>query len=174
MADASNGTHDGAQLLGLVWRLVRDEGFDPADFVLAGSARLMATGFRRRLSDIDIVARGETWSRARELARVGRGYTERTAVSGARVVRLFEGLVEVCDHWFMPGLESDSIIDRAERIDGLPYMTLADLKAYKQKLDRPKDRRDLAVIARSEGAQRQLPLTPVLLSADREKALASV
>lgn len=148
MANARGNTHNGSHLLGLVWRLVRDEAFDPEDFVLVGSARLLATGHRRRLSDIDIVARGDTWLRALKLAELGRGYTEHTKVSGATVVRLFEGLVEVCDRWFMPGCDTDTLIDQADGFDGLRYMALDDFKAYKQKLDRPKDRLDLAMLER--------------------------
>lgn len=141
-------THDGAQLIGLVWRLVREGVFNRDDFVITGSARMLATGHRRRLSDIDIVARGETWRRTVELVRFGQGYTERTAISGAKVVRLCEGMVEVCDHWFMPESDTDELIDRADDIEGLRYMSLQDLKAYKEHLDRPKDRIDLALLER--------------------------
>lgn len=148
IAKAHNKTHDGRQLTDLVRRLVRDEGFEKSEFVIVGSGRLVATGHRRRMSDIDLVARGHTWQRAGELVKLGRGYLEYAQFSGDRVIRLYEGLVEVCDHWFMDGAETDTLIQSAEILDGLPYMRLHDLEAYKRQLDRPKDRRDLAVLSR--------------------------
>lgn len=142
-------THDGWRLIALVRRLIRDEDFDPKDFVIVGSGRLVPTQHRSRISDVDLVARGRTWNRANELVELGRGYKEYAKFSGALVIRLYEGLVEVCDHWFMDGAETDVLIESAEILDGLPYMRLDDLEAYKRQLDRPKDRRDLAVLSRT-------------------------
>jgi len=148
IAGTRNKTHDGKQLIALVWRLVRDEGFDPEDFMIMGSGRLVVAGLRNRMSDIDLVARESTWQRAKELVQLGRGYVEYAPFSGAPVIRLYEGLVEVFDHWFMEGAETDALIESAEVLDGLRYMRLEDLEAYKRQLDRPKDRRDLAVLSR--------------------------
>lgn len=134
---------DGEHLIGLVRRLVIEEGFSPEDFVIAGSARLWTSGHRDRISDIDIVARGATWSRALELVESGHGYLETTDISGATVVRLCGGLIEVADHWFMEDSDTDELIDSADVIDGLPYFGYAEIIAYKLRLNRPKDRADL-------------------------------
>ena len=142
--DAAYGKHE---LTNLLRRLIDDEGFAEDEFVVTGSARMLMTGHRTRISDIDIVARGETWHRAVELVSLGRGYTEFTAISGAMVVRLYEGLVEVCDTWFMGEADTDDLIEGAEVMEGLRFITHEDLVAYKRKLNRPKDRSDLAALA---------------------------
>ncbi|WP_199033862.1 hypothetical protein [Glycomyces salinus] len=134
----------GSRLIDLAQRLVLKKGFDPDDFVISGSARLWLSGHRDRISDIDIVARGETWSRALELVYDGQGYLATTHISGAKVVKLHGGLIEVADHWFMEGSDTDDLIDSAEIIDGLRYFGFGEIIAYKLKLFRPKDRADLA------------------------------
>jgi hypothetical protein len=140
--------HNGWRLIDLVRWLVKYRGFDPADFVIAGSARLFVTGLRPYLSDIDILARRATWLRACELAEGGLGRKER-ATSGDEVIRLCGGLVEVFDRWVMPEPGTDALIESAEYIDGLPYMQLEEVVRYKLFLDRDKDRLDLAVLSHS-------------------------
>lgn len=147
VARAHDRAYDSAELIRLVWKLILEEQFEPADFVLAGSARLLITGHRKRLSDIDIIARGDTWQRTLDLVRAGHGYFERTKVSGAMVARLCGGRIEVCDHWFMPGSKTDRLIDEADVHEGLRYFTLREVAAYKRVLDRPKDRADLRAIS---------------------------
>jgi hypothetical protein len=56
-------------------------------------------------------------------------------------------VVEVCQTWLLPGSDTATLLDAAERIDGLKYLPLADVVAYKRMLGRAKDRADLEAIA---------------------------
>jgi hypothetical protein len=140
--------HPGEKLLDLVWGLVGGKGFNTADFVIVGSARLFVTGQRTHLSDIDLLARGSTWRQAREEVDSGRGYRE-NATSEDEVFRLCGGLVEVFDRWLIRETDADHMIDSAEFMGGLPYMSLEELVRYKRFLNRPKDRLDLAKLSYS-------------------------
>ncbi|GAA1664749.1 hypothetical protein GCM10009830_07860 [Glycomyces endophyticus] len=142
-----NQPRNGRQLIELVWWLVRHRGFDPADFVIAGSAWLFVTGHRTYLSDIDILARGTTWLRACELAEGGLGKWARAEASGDMAIRLYGGLVEVFNRWILPEPGTDQLIDSAEFIDGLPFMQREEVVRYKRFLDRDKDQLDLAVLS---------------------------
>ncbi|MEU6250192.1 hypothetical protein [Glycomyces sp. NPDC047010] len=140
--------HDGEKLLGLVGDLITHQGFDPNDFLIVGSARLYVTGHRTHLSDIDLLARGETWRRALREVELGRGHDEKAVASGDKVLRLCGGLVEVFDRWVMPGTSADELIDNPEIMRGLPFMQLEELVRYKRYLNRSKDRADLRALSR--------------------------
>ncbi|WP_100444614.1 hypothetical protein [Glycomyces xiaoerkulensis] len=145
MAVDRAASYDGVSLYKLVWRLVRDQGFDPRDFVLAGSARLWLEGVIPRLADIDIVARGGTWQRALRLAenRTLHNGIYQGENTGEPVAQLYGRRIDVCRSWPCLSKDADALIDHAEIISDLPHMTLADVVAYKSVLDRPKDRGDL-------------------------------
>jgi hypothetical protein len=53
------------------------------------------------------------------------------------VVWLEGGKIEVFGAWL--GWDPDSLIDRAELIDGLPFARLEDVLAFKLSYGRPKD-----------------------------------
>lgn len=128
--------------------------FKPHDFVIAGSARLWVGGLIRHLSDLDLLVRpgSDTWKRAKELAFMHaplfRDEPLRVSdYSGDKIARLYSGVVEVCDRWVLPESEPHELIDRADVIDGLRYLTVADVVEYKRHLNRPKDRADLRMLA---------------------------
>jgi hypothetical protein len=133
--------------------------FDPDDFVIAGSARLWAGGISSHLSDLDIVARAgsATWRRSLELAFehalvFDTPPLRKGQYSGDKIAVLYGGVIEVCQTWILPDRETASLIDEADVIDGLNYMSLNDVKAYKEKLSRGKDLLDLAVLERRSAA----------------------
>lgn len=138
--------HDGEELIGLAWRLVREWGFDPADFVIAGSARLWIEGYVDRLSDLDLVARGSTWQRAWDMALRGDAQFGEGSVDRAKVIHVFSRLVEIGDHWILPTISSDELIDEADVIRGLRYFPLDTVVQYKRSLGREKDHIDLETI----------------------------
>jgi|SRR5215208_109013 hypothetical protein len=116
-----------ARLLGKLRELDLPEG----DYALFGSAPLVACGLLREVHDLDVVARGAAWDRARELGAV------RTAPQGDPVVWLEGGALEIFGGWL--GWDIDALIDDAKIIDGLPFARLEDVLAFKRSYGRPKD-----------------------------------
>ena len=101
----------------------------PRDYTVFGSGPLLAHGLVTSVNDVDILARGAAWERAKELERAQR------APGGDAVVRL-RG-VEIFSGWL--GFDVDAIVEGAELVNGLPFARLADVRAFKKKLGRPKD-----------------------------------
>lgn len=131
------------RLEGPPWEAVRALGLpvgDPIiDYVVFGSAPLLAHGLLERVSDLDLLARGAAWDRARSLGEPQR------APQGDLLVRLPNG-IEVFNGWL--GLELDAIFARAALIDGLPIAHLDDVAHYKRLLGRPKDVAHLRLMGR--------------------------
>lgn len=131
--------------------------FDPDDFLIAGSARLWAYGLTLELSDLDILARpgSETWRRAVEIAHEHAFMFDCAPLrvsdySGDKIAQLYGGDIEVCETWVVPGSDTGALLANADVIDGLKYLPLEEVIAYKQQLDRDKDRADLAAIDRHQ------------------------
>ncbi|MEU5152835.1 hypothetical protein [Glycomyces sp. NPDC021274] len=144
--------YGGLKLIDLLRQHVPSD-FDPEDFLLAGSARLWAGGITSHLSDIDILARpgSETWRRAMELAFdhaiIFDAAPLRTSeYTGDKIARLYGGVVEVCQTWLLPQSDTASLLENADLIDGLKYLPLREVIAYKRMLGRAKDRADLSAI----------------------------
>lgn len=122
-------------------RQVLDLRMPPGDYALAGSAPLYAHGLRSRLGDIDVVARGAAWQIAQQFEKPVR------APSGiGRMVRLGGGEIEIFDRWVAPEWPIDSLIDEAEVIDGIRFVSLRDSLAWKQYLHRAKDAADIRLL----------------------------
>ena len=102
------------------------------EYVVFGSAPLLAHGLVTDIGDIDLLATGAAWQKAQKLA------LPKTAPGGDLIVQLTPE-VAIFDGWL--GLDTDAVIRRAEMWDGLPLAQLADVAAYKRLLDRPKDDR---------------------------------
>ena len=145
-------------LIGRLLALSSALGLDAGDFVVFGSAPLLAYGIRRSIRDIDVVARGRTWETVVHLGEPSEG-----TVSGDPVYLFDEGLIQFSDRWISPAWDTDELIDRAEDIDGLRFARLSDVLRYKQELMRPKDLADIHAIAdvlthgRRSGAERRRP-----------------
>jgi len=113
-----------------------------ADYVVLGSAPLLAVGLKSKVHDLDIVARGEAWRVASECGSIEPARSGR----GLRIV-LFGGDIEVFDHWIgFWHTDVDALIDSAQLIDGVPFLPLVDTLAWKRGLGRAKDICDIALI----------------------------
>lgn len=122
-------------------RQVLDLRMPPGEYALAGSAPLYAHGLRSRLGDVDVVARGAAWRIAQQFEKPVR------APSGiGRVVRLGGGEIEIFDRWVAPEWPIDSLIDEAEVIEGIRFVSLRDSLAWKQYLHRAKDAADIRLL----------------------------
>ncbi|MFC5822163.1 hypothetical protein [Nonomuraea harbinensis] len=113
------------------------------DFVIAGSGPLLAHGIRSDIGDLDVVARGKAWSKAQALAES----SPAPFGEGVKRILLQGGEIEILNGWFPEIWTVDSLIERADVIDGIKYASLQDVCRWKQKLNRPKDQEDLALIA---------------------------
>jgi hypothetical protein len=129
--------------------------FDPKDFLIAGSARLWAGGITHQLSDLDLLVRpgSGTWERAVEIAFEHSLVFDHTALrisayNGDKIALLYGGLIEVCESWLLPGSDTELLLKTADEIDGLKYLPLSEVIAYKRMLMRDKDLVDLAAIER--------------------------
>lgn len=114
---------------------LRELRLSPNDYVVHSSASLVLRGVLDEAGDVDVVARGDAWRQA--LAWVERGEAELDKGEHDQRVSLGPD-VEVYDGWL--GESAESVVARAEFVQGVPCAPLADVIAMKQRLDRPKDR----------------------------------
>jgi hypothetical protein len=124
-------------------------GLDCNDFVLFGSAPLLAHGLREHIRDLDVVTRGHTWRHLSAHGIPGIG-----AISGDPVTHFWGGRIQFSQGWISPAWDPDELIDSAEVIEGLRFARLTDVLTYKQALRRPKDIIDIQqiLIARTADA----------------------
>ncbi|HEX5204734.1 MAG TPA: hypothetical protein VFW27_32820 [Actinoplanes sp.] len=113
----------------------------PGDFVICGSGPLYARGWIDDPSDLDIVARGAAWKIAARL-----GPIEAAPYSAARRVPLFGGDLDVFDDWFPEFGTVDELIDRADVLAGLRFVTLDVVATTKLMMGRDRDRAHLQVL----------------------------
>lgn len=135
------------RLIRLLIKLCDELGLDRREFVIFGSGPLLAHGLRQSVSDLDIVACGKAW-----LAVSQHGVPATGSISGAPMVLFWGELIQFSQGW-IPSKDKDwgirdtvDLIDRAEIFQGLPFAQLTDVLAYKQNLNRPKDRPDIRVL----------------------------
>ncbi len=106
------------------------------DYAVFGSGPLLAHGLVTQVRDVDILARGAAWERAKTLGAPQRapGGDERVRLRGA----------EIFNGWL--GLDVDAVVDGAELTHGLPFARLTDVVAFKKRLNRPKDEAHLRLL----------------------------
>jgi len=121
--------------------LVSELDLDVRDFVIFGSGPLLAHGLRYGIHDLDVVARGPAWQRV-----LGHGCPGTGSVNGAPMALFWDGLIQFSQGWITADWDADDLIDRAQRLQGWPFATLADVLAYKEILLRPKDYPDIAAL----------------------------
>ena len=125
-------------------RLVRElvaMDLDPGQFVLFGSAPLLAHGLRTTIRDLDVVARGDVLAWAKRAGTPGVG-----ACSGDPVWQFGHGRIQFSAGWITPRWDVDELMDGADVIGGLRWARPEDVLRYKLELLRPKDLADIAKI----------------------------
>ena len=116
--------------------LLRSLDLPSGDYAVFGSGPLLVRGIIERAGDLDVICRGAAWEAAQ---RLGPAHEQ----DGVPVVSLFDGLVTLGTSWAVGEVDEGRLIDTAEVIDGLPFVRLEHVVAYKQIADRPKDREHL-------------------------------
>lgn len=108
------------------------------DFAIFGSGPMYAHGLKDLDNDLDIIARGKAWDKALTL-----GAVDKNAFHGLGKVELADGKIEITNYWFddlQPGVwDINELIDTAETVDGLKYVTLENVLKWKKLFGRPKD-----------------------------------
>jgi hypothetical protein len=114
---------------------------DCNNFVIFGSGPLLVHGLRSRISDLDIVARGTAWERAKMLGEPTKG-----PINGEDMIHFWGGLIEVSSGWVPGEWDVDELIDSADIVEGFRFAKLSDVLLYKKSLRRGKDIPDIAAI----------------------------
>lgn len=112
-----------------------------ADYVIFGSAPLLAHGLRTSVGDLDILAREAAWENALSL-----GPAVTPPSGNGALVSLFGGGIEIFDRWVSDDWKPAELIDAAELIEGFPFVPLPTVLRWKRRANRTKDQHDIAVL----------------------------
>lgn len=118
---------------------LRKLGLPPDDFAVFGSGPMMAHGLKEA-SDLDIIARGLAWDLAWTL-----GDQQRAGDGGPKAV-FADGKIEVFKTWTPGEWDVNELIDGAEVVDGLRFVTLENVLRWKRLTGRPKDAEHIKLI----------------------------
>ncbi|MBN2112649.1 MAG: hypothetical protein JW785_00820 [Acidimicrobiia bacterium] len=127
---------DAASSSAHLFGLLRSLNLPAGDYAVFGSGPLLVRAIIERAGDLDVLCRGAAWEQAQRL-----GPTQEQ--HGVPVVSLFDGAVTLGVRWAVGDLDADDLINTAEEIDGLPFVRLEHVAAYKRLAGRPKDREHL-------------------------------
>lgn len=112
-----------------------------AHHAVFGSAPLLVRGIIDHVNDLDVICRGPAWERSLEV-----GTLTRLEQYGIDVVEVDEGAITMGTSWAYGDFDLDDLIDTAELIDGIPFVRLEHVVAYKRIAGRPKDLDHLAAM----------------------------
>lgn len=125
---------------------VRNLDLPAGDFAVFGSGPLIIRGIVSGTNDLDVICRGDAWHRACATGKVS--YDERYDVSLASHCN---GRVTFGTSWGIGEFDVDKLIDTAEMIDGLSFVRLEHVLAYKKLRASHKDLLHLEQYERSRG-----------------------
>lgn len=111
-------------------------GLPPEDFAVFGSGPMLARGIKES-HDLDLLARRAAWEKAAVGGTVDAAYGGRKAVIGD---------IEIFNGWGPGEWDIDGLIDGADVIDGIRFVTLQNVLKWKRSVGRPKDREHISLI----------------------------
>ena len=114
------------------------------DHAVFGSGPLLVRGIIDTAGDLDVLCRGAAWDRACELGEMV------DLEEGVQIASIYDGAITFGRSWAYGVFDIDELIDTAEIIDGVPFVLMEHVMAYKRAADRPKDRAHLDRIADHE------------------------
>ena len=121
---------------------VRSLKLPAGDYAFFGSGPLIVRGIIEATNDLDIICRGAAWDRVREVGEPSTFDDENECVN------LLDGRITFGITWKYGSFDLDELIETAEIIDGLPFVSLEHVIAYKEAADRPKDQEHLFSLSR--------------------------
>lgn len=110
------------------------------DFAIFGSGPLYAHGLRETINDIDLITRRSAWD------IISKNTVIDLKILSHKKVVLFDGDIEAFNNWGPGEWDIDELIDSAEKIDGIKFVTLQNVLKWKKMLQRPKDIFDIEKI----------------------------
>lgn len=121
---------------------VRDLDLPGKDFAIFGSGPIIIRGLIPASNDLDVLCRGRAWERVRAL-----GEMRLLPDYGVWVASLAEGRLTCGREWGIGHFDVEELIETAELIQGLPFVRLEYVIAYKSIRRDPKDMAHLAILA---------------------------
>lgn len=122
--------------------LLRSLHLAEGDYAVFGSGPLIVRGVIEPSNDLDILSRGTAWATA-----AAAGKFVELPEHGVSVVSLFDGAITVGTEWAIGDFDADELIDTAEMIEGIPFVRLEHVVAYKRLAGRSKDLEHLELLA---------------------------
>jgi hypothetical protein len=110
------------------------------DYAIFGSGTLAIRGLIDDPADLDVLCRGAAWKRVLTLGSLD------TLPDGNPIVSLEGGLLTFGHTWAFGDSDIEEMIDNAETIDGLPFVRLNHVVAYKKARLNERDRVHLDLI----------------------------
>ncbi len=114
---------------------------DPNNYAIFGSGPMYPHHLKYELNDLDIVARGDAWEVAQKL-----GKPHNTQLHSGLEITLDNGKIQIFNKWISSNWNIDNLIDTAEIIDGVRFVTLDKVLDSKRELNRTKDLDDIATL----------------------------
>jgi hypothetical protein len=103
---------------------------------------MAAHGLKELKNDIDVIARGKAWEKAKTFSDP----VETNSKLGS-VVCLFDGTVEIFDAWPPAGMwDVEKLINDAEVIDGIRFVQLKSVAEWKNTRKKKSDEMDIQKI----------------------------
>ncbi len=115
------------------------------DFAIFGSGPLIVRGVIEATNDLDVLCRGPAWDYVQTI-----GQPEYLSEYGLTIFAIDDGRITFGDRWAIGDFDTDTLIDSMEFFEGLPFVSLQYVLAYKILANRPKDRQHLQAL-RSSG-----------------------
>lgn len=112
-----------------------------ADYAIFGSGPMFPVGLKKNISDLDLIAKGEAWHQVQTLGKIQTPFAD-----GHQVVKLFDGEIEVFHGWGPGDWNINELINSAEIYEGIRFVRLESVLAWKKLLSRPKDIPDIQKI----------------------------
>lgn len=113
------------------------------EFAIFGSGPLAVRGVIDSVGDLDVLCTSRAWN---VVARIGR--IEHLPEYDVDIVTLQDGRLSFGRSWGIGEFDIRRLIETAEMIDGLPFVQLEHVVAYKRLRGSDKDRRHLQALGR--------------------------
>ncbi len=123
---------------------LRKLGLPAAHFAVFGSGPLVVRGIIPAVNDIDVLCRGTAWDFVQSI-----GVEEYLEQHDVTIFSIDDGHITFGSRWAIGNFDTDMLIDTAELLEGLPFVRLQHVIAYKIISDRPKDREHLRALKNS-------------------------
>lgn len=130
-----------------LFSIVKSLQLSVGNYAVFGSGPLIIRGIIPLTNDLDIICRGAAWEQAKSIGELS--YIEEQDVT---VASINDGRISFGTSWGIGDFDVDQLIDSAEIIDGLPFVRLKHVVAYKSSSGREKDQRHIAALQASEYA----------------------